>query len=154
MKVRTAVAAFATSMSISIWQASRSVIHWGLRKAWRFHHKIPYSLQKDSQESGSDDDCSIHDVGGSNRQVQPDIPSAAPIKRPPPSDISSMGKMIVTISGNSEKKEASVSSGKLLIEVRDDRSLRSQVENECTNDLNEQEIIQLENVSLGQAVNW
>jgi len=51
----------------------------------------------------------------------------APTKRPPTSEISSMGKMIVTISGNSEKKEASVSSGKLLIEVRDDRSLRNQV---------------------------
>ena len=39
-------------------------------------------------------------------------------------DISSMGKMIVTIGGGSENKEASVSSGKLLIEVRDERSSR------------------------------
>jgi hypothetical protein len=36
-------------------------------------------------------------------------------------DISSMGKMIVTIGGGSDNKEASVSSGKLLIEVRDER---------------------------------
>ena len=35
-----------------------------------------------------------------------------------------MGKMIVTIGGGSENKEASVSSGKLLIEVRDERSSR------------------------------
>ncbi len=47
-------------------------------------------------------------------------------QRPRTSDISSMGKMIVTIGGNSENKEASVSSGKLLIEVRDERS-REQV---------------------------
>ena len=37
-------------------------------------------------------------------------------------DISSMGKMIVTIGGGNNSNEASVSSGKLLIEVRDDRA--------------------------------
>ena len=66
--------------------------------------------------------------GDETEREDEDVVTAPPPQpqRPRTSDISSMGKMIVTIGGNSENKEASVSSGKLLIEVRDERS-REQV---------------------------
>ena len=68
--------------------------------------------------SGMTSEMSATEGDDSEKEEEEEEVRAQPSRK---CDISSMGKMIVTIGGGSENKEASVSSGKLLIEVRDDR---------------------------------